>query len=129
MTYNCGNCSNSTRSSLDAARIAGWRIWEGKSVTGKDLEVRICPVCVGVEQPEEQPSWRVGCDTCNWEWEDEWDEEGPLNEKQAREMASDHHCEPETWVKPPPTREEQEKYDDALRAARRLVTVPLVGVS
>lgn len=107
--------------------MAGWRIWEGKSVTGKDLTVRICPVCAGVEQPKPQASWRVGCDTCYWEY-DEWDDEEPLTEKDAREVARDHVCEPETWVKPPITPEEQAKYD-AMSTGRRVLTVPLAGVS
>lgn len=127
MSYRCGNCSNSTMSSIDAARIAGWRIWDGKSQTGKEMSVRICPVCAGVEPAKPEPSWRVGCDTCNWEYEDEW-EEGPLTEEAAKEMARDHECEPETWVKPPITPEEQAKYD-ALITGRRVQTVPLAGVS
>lgn len=130
MSYDCGNCSNKTASSLDAARMAGWRIWEGKSVTGKDLKVRICPTCAGVEQPEEERSWRVGCHTCYWEYEEEWDDPDgdPLSEKDAREVARDHVCEPDTWIKPPLTPEELAKLD-ALRSGRRVVTVPLAGVS
>ena len=131
MSYRCGTCSNSTRSSLDVARLAGWRIWDGKSQTGKPMSVRICPVCSGVEERKPEPSWRVGCDTCGWEYE-EWDDDGPLTEKQANDMAIDHQCEPDTWVKPPPTPEEQAKEQeliDRLAGQRRVATVPVAGVS
>lgn len=129
----CTNCPAHTRSSLDVARALGWRVWDGESVTGKSLTVRICPQCAGGHAGDEKPppagSWRVGCDTCDWEWEDEYDE-GPLTEKDARRLADDHECEPSTWVKPPMTPEELAREVRLFERSRRaLVTVEVPGVS
>jgi hypothetical protein len=46
----------------------------------------------------EPKSWEVCCHTCHWEWEDD---EGPLDVKQAKEMARDHECQPEVQILPP----------------------------
>jgi hypothetical protein len=47
-----------------------------------------------------QPSWRVYCRTCHWEWEDEFGE-GPLDAETAKKMARDHDCQPEVQIGPP----------------------------
>lgn len=46
------------------------------------------------------PSWSVRCVTCNWEWEDDYNE-GPLDEAEAKRLADDHECEPEVQVRAP----------------------------
>jgi hypothetical protein len=45
----------------------------------------------------EPKSWGACCHTCHWEWEDEHDE-GPLDAKQAKEVARDHECRPEVQI-------------------------------
>lgn len=32
---------------VDAARARGWHIFQGESLTGKDLDSALCPRCVG----------------------------------------------------------------------------------
>jgi hypothetical protein len=92
----CKHCPRSTYSSLDVARISGWRLFTGVSLTGKQLDDVVCPACAGTEPPkDEQPSWSVRCRTCDWVYEDDFDE-GPLSAREARQLALDHHCEP--WV-------------------------------
>jgi hypothetical protein len=102
--FECQNCTRSTLANEINARASGWRIWQGKTQSGTDAVVRICPVCTGDVAAAAEQSWQVGCHTCDWEWEDEYGE-GPLTKKQANEMADDHECERETWVKPPPAAE------------------------
>ena len=127
VTAKCTSCGATTNAAVDVARAAGWRIWDGQSVTGKDIQARVCPVCAGGRDGEEPPkaeAWRVGCRTCDWEFEDEYNE-GPLTEKDARSMASDHECEPDTWVKPPETLDERVAAEARMaraRVARMLVT-------
>ena len=43
----CTNCTKWTAVSLtdDGLRVAGWLIYDGRSLTGKPLHVRICPDC------------------------------------------------------------------------------------
>lgn len=123
--YRCA-CGASSMSSLDAARLSGWRIWDGESQTGKPMQVRICPGCAGDENAPAEPSWRVGCRSCDWEYYDEDDSDGPLAEKDARQMARDHECEPDVWVKPPLT--EREVSEEAAMFARvRAAMVPVDG--
>jgi hypothetical protein len=95
----CKHCTNSTGMNETSARANGWRIWRGTTQGGSYGEDVICPRCAGTTN-EPPPSWRVGCHTCDWEHEDEYDE-GPLDEKAAKRVADDHECEPSPWVKPP----------------------------
>jgi hypothetical protein len=100
----CKHCPSTTASSPDAARMLGWRMFKGVSQTGKPLDDVVCPGCAGTtpitEDKPASPSWRVRCNTCYWEWEDEFDE-GPLSPKDAKSMAHDHECEPEVEIAPP----------------------------
>jgi hypothetical protein len=80
-------------------RVQGWRLYSGPSQTGKPLDVTLCPWCAGTATGPE-PSWRVGCDTCWWEYEP-FDGEEPITQKEAQRIADDHECEPDTWVKAP----------------------------
>lgn len=54
--------------------------------------------CTG-DGPEPK-SWGMRCTTCGYEWEDEYDE-GPIDAKQAKELARDHECEPHVEILPP----------------------------
>lgn len=66
--------------------------------------VRCCPDwCESGDGPA-PPSWGVSCDTCFWSWEDEYDE-GPLDAKEAKQVAQDHKCEPRVTIKNPDTGE------------------------
>lgn len=64
------------------------------------LAYRCSEWCVG-DGPE-PPSYGVHCHTCDWEWEDEYDE-GPLTREQARQMAGNHECQPEVLIQSPVT--------------------------
>ena len=48
------------------------------------------------------PTYGVCCDTCGWEWEDEYDE-GPLTLEDAKRQARGHECEPYTRIMSPVT--------------------------
>lgn len=87
----------------EAARFLGWRFFDGLSMTGKPLSDVVCPTCAGTAEPVaetgEPPGWRVRCNTCHWEYEDEYGD-GPLSPKEARDMARDHQCEAEVEIAP-----------------------------
>lgn len=95
----CQRCSRESRSSSSVLRVQGWRLFVGESMTGKPLDVTLCPWCAGTTS-EPEPSWRVGCDTCFWEYEPD-EGEDPISKKDAEQIADDHECEPDTWVKAP----------------------------
>jgi hypothetical protein len=41
----CDLCPTAKRASDDGLRASGWLVYNGKSVTGKTLHVRLCPAC------------------------------------------------------------------------------------
>ena len=41
----CDLCMVGAWASDDALRVRGWQVYDGKSQTGRDLHVRICPAC------------------------------------------------------------------------------------
>lgn len=41
----CDRCLLGAWASDDVLRARGWIVFDGKSVTGRDLHVRICPDC------------------------------------------------------------------------------------
>ena len=97
--HTCDNCGRTNGSSTEVARAFGWRLWEGVTVGGKHSKVNLCSACVGhkSDSDDADPGFGVECRACGWVWEDEH-EEGPLSEKDARQMACDHECEPDTRV-------------------------------
>jgi hypothetical protein len=89
---------------LAAESAVDWTIADKDEVVAAikatDLLDHIVPItrcgdsyCAG-DGPE-PPSYGVRCVTCDWEWEDEYDE-GPLTLEDAKQQASDHECEP--WI-------------------------------
>lgn len=46
-------------------------------------------------------SWEVRCSTCDWQWDDEDDYEGPLDAEEAKRLARDHECESYVEIKGP----------------------------
>lgn len=96
---------------LAAASVVDWTEADSKAmanaVKATDLldllrPVAPCPggYCEG-DGPE-PPSYEVRCNTCDWEWFDEYDE-GPLSREDAARMADDHECDPEVEIKSPIT--------------------------
>lgn len=66
----CRHCSRNTGMREADARNCGWRIWRGTTLGGQEREDIVCPSCGGTrpgEQLAPEPSWRVGCRTCDWE--------------------------------------------------------------
>lgn len=53
----CGTCParspwmDSVATTVDRARVAGWRVFDGKSVTGKAIRVVCCPACLKTGAP------------------------------------------------------------------------------
>ncbi len=44
----CGHCTaTSPTVPLDELRVAGWRVWAGKTVGGEEREDAVCPSCAG----------------------------------------------------------------------------------
>ena len=99
----CRGCRRSTgQTSMSVLRAGGWRIYDGPSLTGKELHITVCPWCAGTTD-KPMPGWRVGCNTCDWEYDpDEECDEPITSEKDADQIARDHECEKWTWTKPPP---------------------------
>lgn len=53
MTLKCVHCDHSTDLlSEDGARVAGWRIFRGRSLTGAPLSDVLCPSCSGRAVPK-----------------------------------------------------------------------------
>lgn len=41
----CDLCADEIRASDDGLRVRGWLVFDGRSETGKELHVRVCPDC------------------------------------------------------------------------------------
>lgn len=96
----CTNCGGTNQSSRQVAEfVLGWRFWSGTTVGGKEQDVSLCPTCSGCapEPKVQDPGWGWECRTCYAEYEP-WDDEAPLTEKEARQSAEDHQCEPDIRV-------------------------------
>jgi len=80
-----------------SARFMGYRL-----TSSADDATVICPVCSGAvpERDIPKPSWRVRCETCDWEWADEYDE-GPLDARTAKDVARGHQFDPDVSIAPP----------------------------
>lgn len=107
----CKHCGASTLSSDDVARLHGWRWYRGESITGKQIEDVICPVCAGLAEPELPPAWSVGCRTCDWQYEPDTDDDEIRDGRRAVDVAHDHDCEPEVWIVMPGDSKEYRPYD------------------
>lgn len=107
--FTCDGCGRSERRQIlpdgaqaefASARFVGWRI---AGPLAKP-EGAYCPACAGTDNEywskAPQESWRVRCTTCDWEWEDDYDE-GPLDGKAAYDLAHDHECDPLVEVRAP----------------------------
>src|SRR5688572_11607772 len=94
-------------SSGEVLRAQGWRIYDGPSLTGKELHHVVCPWCAGTtDAVDPDTDWRVGCSSCDWVYDpDDDDERGdrtaPLTKAEAQQLAEDHYCTPNVWVDPP----------------------------
>jgi len=44
-TQDCQRCSSEVNATDDQLRVLGWLVYNGRSMTGKRLHVRICPNC------------------------------------------------------------------------------------
>jgi hypothetical protein len=91
----------------DMLRAAGWRIYDGPSLTGKELHLLVCPWCAGTtDAVDPETHWRVGCSSCEWVYDPAEDEERidrnePLTKAEAQKLAEDHWCQPSTWIDHP----------------------------
>ena len=93
----CHHCARSTISTPDVARASGWRMFQGLSQTGKELDDVVCPSCSGHEVPIQQvPSWVVECH-CEWSSHEDWQpgDTPLLTAYEAMKFSRDHKCEPE----------------------------------
>jgi len=98
----CRHCPAVLRAGEEEARVRGWRIWRGTTIGGEEREDVVCAGCAGNASPEDEqegPGWRVYCRTCHWEYDE--DEDETLTPKEAKQVAYDHHCDPEVEIAPP----------------------------
>lgn len=104
----CQSCRRrEDRFSVEVLRARGWRIYDGPSLTGKQLHLAVCPWCAGTtDAVDPETHWRVGCGSCDWEYDpDDDDEVGertePMGKAEAQRLAAEHWCQPSTWIDPP----------------------------
>lgn len=88
----CQSCRYRKSMTTNRARAAGWRVYDGPSLTGGALTVVLCDDCVAGRVPE----FRAECLTCGADSND--DGTGPLSERDAKAWKFDHECEPEVDI-------------------------------
>lgn len=83
-------------SDAGGARVAGWIVWSGTTIGGREESRTFCPRCAGrTPEPEEvEPGWDAVCDTCDAQASEDWSDEVPLSEEDVDAWKSDHRCEP-----------------------------------
>ena len=94
-----------------AARVAGWTVWEGRTIGGTETRRVYCPNCAGREREDvDAPvGFDATCWTCMedasgdwgyWDWVNR-SQVRQLTEAEAREWAEQHKCEPDVKVTEP----------------------------
>jgi len=83
----------------DAARAAGWSVWEGTTLGGEQRKHTFCPWCAGRREDAERPKWDARCETCGWAASDadEYENE-PFTAEDAERWKYDHECEPDVFL-------------------------------
>jgi transcriptional regulator with XRE-family HTH domain len=111
-TIRCQSCRNvydppgiDQRHLSFGARVAGWILWEGTTEGGSHVKRVYCPRCVGREVVDagtgETPSWDAECQTCHATMSEEWREDVPLSEDDAKLWKDEHRCEPDVHISAP----------------------------
>lgn len=88
----CQSCRYRKRMTTNRARAAGWRVYDGPSLTGAVLTVVLCDDCVAGREPE----FRAECLTCGASSSE--DDAEPMTERDAKAWKFDHECEPEVDI-------------------------------
>lgn len=60
MIIKCQMCTTTITVPTDGmARNYDWRIFDGISLTGAELSIRLCPICAGIRSParDDYPDW------------------------------------------------------------------------
>lgn len=71
-TLRCDHCGRVTALPEAGARSVGWRFYQGKSFTGKEISDTVCPVCSDRGPDPGPPTWDVHCVLCGWKFTDDW---------------------------------------------------------
>ena len=100
--HKCQSCAFTRTCTTNAARTAGWRVYSGPSITGKALDVVLCPPCVAGDPAP----FRAECLTCGESTDD--DGLATVTQDDARAWKFDHECEPDVRVE----RVERTSHDD-----------------
>lgn len=95
MRERCDRCPTVNLSSRDAARLQGWRFWQGMTHGGAQRRVVLCPACAGTAPEPVEAEWAVECTTCDWAYDDA---EPLRSEADAQRAGAYHQCEPEIRV-------------------------------
>jgi hypothetical protein len=105
----CQGCKRTCQRQLsdEMARAVGWRIWDGETLGGKEVSVRLCPVCAGTATPDQEVellSYAAGCHTCGADMADESREKPGhvFTQEEAEEWRDYHRCEADTYITKPP---------------------------
>lgn len=123
----CLHCAATINRDETAARVLGWRVWEGVTLGGQQKRDVVCPTCAGTAEPvaEAGPSWDVECTTCEWSFSDG----GPIDPgeeipdaKTAETVGYEHRCEKQLRYKSPAGK----WYDENDREFRELAYPPKV---
>lgn len=85
------------------ARVAGWAVWSGKTMGGRDETRVFCPRCYGRTPMPERPGWDAVCDTCDVHASEDWSDDVPLSEEDVEAWRSEHRCESSVRVIDPET--------------------------
>lgn len=88
----CTSCYLRRWSSTDSARVAGWRIWTGTTLGGKQDKQVLCPMCAG----SVTEALGARCNLCDTSTSDCDEDDGPhtWTAAELRQWARDHECEP-----------------------------------
>lgn len=87
----CQSCGHARESTALSARASGWRVYNGESVTGKDLSVVLCDACA----TGQIPVYVAACLTCGASSDEgAKPEDPPFTKADAEAWESEHDCEP-----------------------------------
>lgn len=86
-----------TRLTEAGARSTGWRIFSGRTQSGKPLDDVLCPVCSDRGAEPDPVSWNVRCTKCGWDYLATYGGEEPdipvINARDALTVLRDHQPE------------------------------------
>lgn len=95
----CLHCARVTALLEAGARHVGWRIYRGKTMSGREMVDVVCPVCSGRGPDPGPPTWDVECRFCHWKFTDDWQltSDAVLTAWQTMNVIKDHNFRCQGW--------------------------------